>query len=150
MARTANSYLLRTCGAFATACMLLVSTAAAQNGAGNVAHIARALREALERRGLSAELPWYFPSAAEYRAKLEAGGFAVETIELFPRPTPLPGDISGWIETFAEAPLARLPDGRRAEFLGELRERLRPHLRKPDGSWIADYVRLRFKATKRG
>jgi trans-aconitate methyltransferase len=117
-------------------------------GAGNVAHIARALREALERRGLTGELPWYFPSAAEYRAKLEAGGFAIQTIELFPRPTPLPGDISGWIETFAEAPLARLPEGGRAEFLDELRERLRAHLRQPDGSWIADYVRLRFKAAK--
>ena len=117
-------------------------------GEGNVAHIAGALKAALERRGLSPELPWYFPSAAEYRAKLEAGGFAVETIALFPRPTPLPGDITGWLRTFAEQPLARLPEGRCEAFLDELRERLRPHLRQPDGSWIADYVRLRFRAKK--
>jgi trans-aconitate methyltransferase len=117
-------------------------------GEGNVAHIASALRDALERRGVSPELPWYFPSAKDYQGKLEAGGFAVETIELFPRPTPLPGDIAGWLETFAEAPLARLPADARAGFLGELREKLRPHLQQPDGSWIADYVRLRFAAAK--
>ena len=119
-------------------------------GAGNIARIVAALTAALERRGLSSELPWYFPTAETYRSKLGAAGFAVERIELFPRPTPLPGDISGWLETFAEGTLASLPEGGRAAFLADVRERLRPHLQQPDGSWIADYVRLRFRATKTG
>jgi trans-aconitate methyltransferase len=118
-------------------------------GAGNVAHIAGALTAALGRRGFAPELPWYFPGVAEYRAKLEAGGFTVEEITLFPRPTPLPGDIGAWLETFAGAPLSRLGEDERAPFLAELREALAPHLQQPDGSWIADYVRLRFKATVR-
>jgi trans-aconitate methyltransferase len=119
-------------------------------GAGNVAHIAGALAAALERRGLAPELPWYFPGVEEYRARLEAGGFAVEEITLFPRPTPLPGDIGAWIETFCAGSLARLEGTERAPFLSELREALRPHLQQPDGGWIADYVRLRFAAIKRG
>ncbi len=117
-------------------------------GAGNIARIAEALAGALERRGLTAELPWYFPSAAEYRAKLQAAGFEVGEITLFPRPTPLPGGIAGWLQIFAGAPLSRVDEAERAGFLAELSERLRPHLQQPDGGWIADYVRLRFRAVK--
>ncbi|HXV25149.1 MAG TPA: methyltransferase domain-containing protein [Alphaproteobacteria bacterium] len=117
-------------------------------GAGNIARIAEALTKALSRRGLTADLPWYFPGDREYRAKLGAAGFAVEEIQLFPRPTPLPGDITGWIETFAGAPLARVPEVERDDFIAELRTALQPHLRQPDDNWIVDYVRLRFRAIK--
>ena len=119
-------------------------------GAGNIARIVEALTAALQRRRLAPELPWYFPGAEEYRAKLMAGGFAVREIALFPRPTPLPGDIAGWLETFGAGSLARLPESERAAFVAELREALRPHLRQPDGSWTVDYVRLRFAAVKAG
>jgi trans-aconitate methyltransferase len=119
-------------------------------GAGNIRGIVLALTAALARRGLAPELPWYFPSAEEYRAKLEAAGFAVEEIALFPRPTPLPGDIAEWLQTFAGATLARLPEPERAPFIGEVRAALAPHLRQPDGSWSVDYVRLRFRAAKAG
>ena len=121
---------------------------AEMGGAGNVERIVAALREGLSRRGLDATLPWYFPGAESYRSKLEAGGFAVESIQLFARPTPLPGDIAGWLETFAGAALTRVDEAERAEFLSEMRETLRPHLRQADGSWIADYIRLRFRAVK--
>jgi trans-aconitate methyltransferase len=117
-------------------------------GAGNIARIVAALTAGLARRGLAPELPWYFPSAEEYRSKLEDGGFAVAEIALIPRPTPLPGDIAGWLETFAGASLARFEQEERAAFVAELREALAPHLRQPDGSWTVDYVRLRFAATK--
>ena len=70
-------------------------------GAGNIAHIAAALSGGLAKRGLRDELPWYFPTAEEYRAKLERGGFEVTAIALFARPTTLPGDIAAWFETFA-------------------------------------------------
>jgi trans-aconitate methyltransferase len=119
-------------------------------GAGNIARIVSALTAALERRGLAPDLPWYFPSAEEYRAKLEAGGFELREIALFPRPTPQPGDIARWLETFAGATLARFKKKERAAFVAELRGALRGHLQQPDGSWIVDYVRLRFAAVKRG
>ena len=119
-------------------------------GHGNVQHIKTALIAALDRRGLDGEaaVPWYFPTPAEYRGLLEAQGFRVRAIELIPRPTPLPGDIVGWLETFAENFTRQVPAGERAAYLGEVAAALRPHLCGADGTWSADYVRLRFAADK--
>lgn len=119
-------------------------------GDGCVATIVAALSAALERRGQDARAanPWYFPTVADYRARLEARGFAVASIALIPRPTPLPGDVTGWLETFAESFTGVLPEGERAAFLAEVQDALRPKLCDADGRWTADYVRLRFAATK--
>jgi len=119
-------------------------------GAGCVATIVAALQAALARRGIDARSvdPWYFPTVDDYRARLEAHGFAVEYIALIPRPTPLPGDIVGWLETFAESFTAPLPAAERPAFLAEVRDALRPHLYDAESGWAADYIRLRFKAHK--
>ena len=125
---------------------------AEMGGAGNVALITAALIEALKRRGLDgqAAVPWYFPTAEEYRAKLEARGFAVESIALIPRPTPLPGAIVDWLETFADSFLVQIPADERPAYLAEVSAALESDLRDGEGGWQADYVRLRFKATKPG
>jgi len=117
-------------------------------GAGCVAAIAGALRAALARRGVDGATvdPWYFPTVEDYRARLEARGFEVEYIALIPRPTPLPGDIVAWLETFAESFTAHLPVAEKPGFLCEVRDALRPTLCDANGSWTADYVRLRFRA----
>jgi hypothetical protein len=60
----------------------------------------------------------------------------------------LPGDIAGWLETFAETFTAVLSDADRPAFVEEIREALRPVLCDAAGRWIADYVRLRFMALK--
>ena len=119
-------------------------------GDGCVARIVGALSAALERRGhdAAAANPWYFPTVADYRARLAARGFAVESIALIPRPTPLPGDVTGWLETFAESFSSVLPAAERPAFLAEVQEALRPALCDADGRWTADYVRLRFAARK--
>ena len=119
-------------------------------GYGCVATIKAALVAALDRRGLEGEavVPWYFPTAEDYGARLAARGFAVKSIALFPRPTPLPGDITGWLETFAESFTAVLPVAGRAAFIEEVREALRPALCDDSGQWTADYTRLRFAAEK--
>jgi trans-aconitate methyltransferase len=119
-------------------------------GAGNVAQICDALAAALDRRGHDgrAALPWYFPTPEEYGAKLNAAGFQVDKIEHFPRPTPLPGDIDGWLETFAGDVLGVVPAADHQAIIDDIREDLRPRLADADGNWTADYVRLRFKATK--
>src|SRR5580704_3465604 len=64
---------------------------AEMGGHNNTAAIQVAFRAVLARRGIEAlQLsPWYFPSAAAYRLKLEAAGFRVEEIAIVPRPTPL-------------------------------------------------------------
>jgi trans-aconitate methyltransferase len=119
-------------------------------GHGNVRQIVSALVAALDRRGLDgrAAVPWYFPTPDEYRALLEAQGFAVRTIELFPRPTPLPGDIVGWLDSFAENFTRRVAETERPAFLKEVAAALRPMLCDAEGRWTADYVRLRFAAVR--
>ena len=93
-------------------------------------------------------VPWYFPSVGDYATRLERAGFRVDSIALIPRPTPLPGDIVGWLETFAESFTRALPPEQRPAYLEEVRAALEPRLRGADGIWVADYVRLRFSATK--
>jgi trans-aconitate methyltransferase len=117
---------------------------------GCVARIREALAAALSRRGIDfAPLnPWYFPSAEEYGAKLRGAGFRVEHIVVFPRPTPLPGEMRAWLETFAPSFTSALAPGDRAPFLDEVQEELRPHLCDSEGRWTADYTRLRFRAIK--
>lgn len=119
-------------------------------GEGNVAAIAGALIAAMERRGLdgNAAVPWYFPGTAEYRRLLEKRGFQVESIELIPRPTALPGDITGWFETFGDSFVMAVPSPQREGFIAEAAAALRPALFEPYGRWVADYVRLRFVAFK--
>jgi len=119
-------------------------------GAGNVAAIRGALHAALARRGIDAAAfdPWYFPSAADYRARLEAAGFKILRLEIYPRPTPLPGDAAAWLSTFGQSFLQALPLAQRDELLLEVQEALRPQLasRIAGEVWVADYVRLRFVA----
>jgi trans-aconitate methyltransferase len=72
-------------------------------GHGCVHKIRTALVQALDRRGFDGEarVPWNFPTPGEYATRLERAGFRVDSIALIPRPTPLPGDIVCWLETFA-------------------------------------------------
>jgi SAM-dependent methyltransferase len=119
-------------------------------GHGCVAKIKRALVDALNRRGLDGEAAvlWYFPTVEEYSTLLKKTGFAVSKIALIPRPTPLPGDVTGWLETFGENFTACLPTSERPAYIAEVREALRPELSDSEGKWTADYVRLRFAAIK--
>jgi trans-aconitate methyltransferase len=117
-------------------------------GAGNVAAIAGAVSAAMEARGIDSRAanPWYFPTPEEYSARLETAGFQVLSIALIPRPTPLPGDIAGWLETFCESFIRQVPEAAQPAFLAEVSEALRGDLCDADGNWTADYVRLRFVA----
>lgn len=125
---------------------------AEMGGHGNVAAIRVAISAVLSRRGIDARArsPWYFPTAAEYRARLEAAGFTVDAIELFGRPTALPTGIEGWLDTFAAPLFAALAEHERTAARDEAIALLRPVLRDVAGSWTADYVRLRFAARREG
>jgi trans-aconitate methyltransferase len=122
--------------------------AAELGGHTNIAGIAVALRAVLRARAIEHRWPWYFPSPAEYRALLEAAGFHVEDLRLFPRPTPLPTDMEGWLRTFAVPILAPLPASLQSAVITVVLELLRPSLCDSDGNWTADYVRLQAFATK--
>jgi trans-aconitate methyltransferase len=119
-------------------------------GRGNLAQVLVELRRVLKERGHNPDVirPWYFPSAEECRERLTEHGFQVIALDHFPRPTELPGDITDWLEMFAQPFLAIVPDGNRKHLLHELRDFLRPVLQSRDGRWIVDYVRLRCHASK--
>jgi trans-aconitate methyltransferase len=121
---------------------------AEMGGHGNVAAITVALCATIEKYGAKGEamIPWYFPSAYEYRQRLERAGFRTDYIELIPRPTPLPTGMRGWLETFVIPFTNSVPKEARSEFLNEVTDRLRPVLCDASGHWTADYVRLRFQA----
>ena len=123
---------------------------AEMGGYGCVETIKRALIQALNRRGIDGEAasPWYFPTVEDYSARLSKRGFTISSIALIPRPTPLPGDITPWLETFALNFTATLPPAERSTYLAEVQNALRPALCDADGKWTADYVRLRFAAEK--
>ena len=119
-------------------------------GAGCVSAIRNALGTALSHRGIDASRvnPWYFPTGDEYHARLEAHSFHVDMLSVFPRPTPLPSDVTSWLEIFAKPFLATVSKSERPQLLEEVRDLLEPDLRTADGIWVADYVRLRTAATK--
>jgi trans-aconitate methyltransferase len=112
--------------------------------------IRTALSDALARRGIDAAAcdPWFFPTEEDYRTRLEGRGFIVRTLMLFPRPTPLPGDISGWLETFAQPFLEAVTPDDRQTLIHEVRAALKSQLYDPARGWVADYTRLRFAAHK--
>jgi trans-aconitate methyltransferase len=125
--------------------------AAEMGGFGNVAAITVALCATLDQFGIAnapAFSPWYFPTADEYRERLERAGFQVDYIELIPRPTRLPTGMRAWLETFAIPFIKTLAAENRSEFLDSVTEKLRPALCDHKENWTADYVRLRFLAVK--
>lgn len=123
---------------------------AEMGGVGCVARIVAALETVLARRGVDGGAldPWYFPTVEDYGARLARRGFDVTSIALIPRPTPLPGEMTAWLETFAEPFMAPIAPGDRAAVLAEVQEALRPALCDGNGRWTADYVRLRFAAVR--
>jgi trans-aconitate methyltransferase len=116
-------------------------------GQGNIAKIEAAVAAVLARRQVAPGVRRYYPSDDEYRARLTAHGFTVQQMSLIPRPTPLPTGIRGWLGIFERATLDRL--GAESESaLNEIEELLRPSLCDGEGRWTADYVRIRFSASK--
>ena len=123
-------------------------------GQGNIAAIRTALSALTAPLGLDAELlaNSFYPSVPHYTQLLQQAGFHVQSIDLIPRPTPLPGGPEGltlWLQTFRNALLAPLPKATRTQLLADASNLLRPILTDPlTGHWTADYVRLRLSATR--
>ena len=117
-------------------------------GYGNVSRIIAALESAISSRGQAVACPWFFPRPEEYQELLETAGFAVHDIALFARPTELPGDVRGWLTTFAHPYTSVVPEDERNGLVSEIVDSLSHTLVDTDGKWIADYFRLRFAATR--
>lgn len=121
-------------------------------GVGNVAAAVTAVREVAADHGYTVTNPWYFPSVGEYATALESHGLETREATLFDRPTELddgPEGLRKWLGMFGDSLLAPIPDDDRSAVITAVEDRLRPdHYR--DGTWIADYRRLRVVAVKAG
>lgn len=118
-------------------------------GAGCCARIHEALAREFASRGLSYEVPFYFPSIGEYAPRLERAGFVVREALYFDRPTALTGadGMRAWIEMFVKAPFHGMDPGLRLEIERDAVAALEP-TRRRDGVWYADYTRLRCRCER--
>lgn len=114
-------------------------------GVGNVQTIETAVRDELRERGYGVESPWYFPSIGAYTPRLEAAGFEVRQAVLFDRPTELDGGVESWLRMFGDEYFAALPEAETTDVIEAVADAVRPAL-YDDGTWVADYRRLRFVA----
>ena len=118
-------------------------------GYGCGARIHEALAQAFARHGLGYEMPFYFPTVGEYAPLVEAAGMRVTDAFLFDRPTALkgPDGMVDWIRMFVRRPFEGMGPALEAELVSEAVEALRQEMLR-DGTWYADYVRLRMRAVK--
>jgi trans-aconitate methyltransferase len=116
-------------------------------GHGNIEAIVSATHAELAARGYETPMPWYFPTVGEYATKLETHGFEVQYATLFDRPTELDGDdgLATWMEGFGDSLLAQLSDAEQQSVIEGVEDQLREEY-FTDGSWTADYRRLRVVA----
>ncbi|MBD3883260.1 methyltransferase domain-containing protein [Phormidium tenue FACHB-886] len=120
-------------------------------GRGNIEGIQQALQQAIAPYVASMPNPWFFPSLSEYASRLERQGFEVVYAVLFDRPTLLQGGEEGlanWLQTFANAFLTALPAETQHQVIQTIEAQLRA-THYTDGSWTADYRRLRVAAIQR-
>ena len=118
-------------------------------GEGNIATLRNGIRAELSERGydVPAEDPqWYPGRARSSSASTPAPASPGSRRPSSPRPTPLPAGVAAWVKTFRAGWLevAGVPEAARDEVAAAVEARLQPQLQQPDGSWVADYVRLRF------
>lgn len=119
-------------------------------GRGNVSAIVEAVTAELESRGDEVPDPWYFPSVGEFSTALEGQGLEVRRAELFDRPVELEGGDTGlrsWLAMFGDSLLAPVARNDRESVVSAVEDRLRSEQYR-DGSWVADYRRLRFLAVR--
>lgn len=122
-------------------------------GRGNVEAITGGIYGVLAEYGTSAEErnPWYYPSIGEYSTLLEKQGFWVVYAIHFDRPTRLEGGENGmkhWLDMFAGSFLEGFSQSEKNLLYKKIENRLKPALYK-DGTWIADYRRIRVMAVKK-
>jgi trans-aconitate methyltransferase len=121
-------------------------------GKGNNQHLIQALRNTFIERKFyeNAEIDfWYFPSVGQYATELEKQNFRVIHAEHFDRTTPLKGaaGVKDWFTMFGEYFFAGISETEKDEILDEVEHKLAP-THYIDGTWYADYKRIRIIAVK--
>ncbi|WWC88195.1 uncharacterized protein L201_003100 [Kwoniella dendrophila CBS 6074] len=137
-------------------------------GFGNCVGVRAALHQVLKSKNIDPVPldPWYFPTDKQYEKLLRSNGFKTDSIALVPRPTALPTNLKGWLETFARNSfLSTVSDDIANEILDQVVEICRPdnywsnvtpgigvksdtEMQKGEEGWQVMYVRLRGLAIK--
>lgn len=122
-------------------------------GKGNVQIITKEIIHQWQEAGFDfndKQFPWYFPSIGEYATLMEESGFAVTFMQHFERPTPLDGDdgLRNWIKMFCGTMFKHSTEEEVDSIITKVENNLKNVLYK-DGSWIADYKRIRVIGVKK-
>ena len=121
-------------------------------GEGNIRTLRDGIRAELIERGypVPAEDPQWYPGVDEFSLNYRRAGFVDIDARIIPRETDLPHGVAAWVRTFRAGWMdaAQVPEDEQAAVAEAVERRLAPQLRRPDGSWFADYVRLRFTMRK--
>jgi SAM-dependent methyltransferase len=121
-------------------------------GQGNIAILRAGIRAELTEQGypVPADDPQWYASVEEFTRVCERAGFTALKAQIIPRETDLPNGVAAWVKTFRTGWLdaAQVPEDEQADVARAVERRLAPKLRRADGSWFADYIRLRFTMRK--
>ena len=119
----------------------------------NVDNIIQALGSALKQFGYEENSKmnrWYFPSINEYTQLLEKQGFEVSFAHLYNRPTALDSTDSGikdWIEMFGSHFFIGVDKLVKEKILDKVQKDVEDVCFR-NGTWYADYRRIRIEAIK--
>lgn len=119
-------------------------------GSGQIAAARRILNDESLRLGGPVD-PFFFPAARDYRELLRSAGFTLGDddvwLERQRRPVPDAAALRGWLESqVLIAYEAGLPAERRESFRRNALARASAELRRDDGTYDQDYVRLHARA----
>lgn len=111
----------------------------------------KALSGVFAAHGLTYKMPFFFPTVGEYAPLVEAAGLRVTYAALFDRPTALagPDGMADWIHMFVRRPFEGVEPELAEQIITEAVDTLREDpVLWHDGTWYADYTRLRMRAVK--
>ena len=120
-------------------------------GRGNIGSIQAAMiKRAQGTRSRTRRIALVLPEHCRIRTVLEDAGLETSFATLFDRPTPLQGQdgMRDWIKMFGGAYLGCVPAEEQEAFFSRIEAEVRPLLYR-DGTWLADYRRLRVVADLR-
>jgi trans-aconitate methyltransferase len=120
-------------------------------GIGQIAQARRILDEEASRMALVVSLPWYFPAPDAYKRRLVAAGFSDAhswaALRHQRRSVPDGESLRGWLRSQVSiAYEASMSDSDVVEFRRRVEARAMLELRRDDGTYDQDYVRLDLMA----
>jgi hypothetical protein len=120
---------------------------AEMGGSRNIAALDASLRAGLADLRIDAPVVVNtFPTPDEVTGLLEEAGFGVELVAWFIRPTPLESTAAEWTQHFRTATWDAVPPVMRHELVSRVDAHAADAGLLVDGTWFADYCRLRFVA----